>query len=61
MFRPDLMRSRSIEQAITDLAKIGAELNPGEPRAIRIAAMIRDLRAFKVARALKPPGLRPLL
>ena len=51
MFRPDPISSaRSIEQAISDLARRLDKLEQTDPRAIRIAAMIHDLQAFEMAR-----------
>jgi hypothetical protein len=53
-FRPDPKGARSIDEAITDLAGIAGKLLPTEPRAIRIAEMIRSLQEIKAARDATP-------
>jgi hypothetical protein len=49
-FRPDPRGARSIDEAIADLAGIAGKLFPTEPRAIRIAEMIRGLQEIKARR-----------
>ena len=45
-FRPDLNGPRSLEQTIIDLRRLEAELHPDDPRAKKIAEMIRGLCEF---------------
>ena len=49
-FRPDPKGARSIDQAIADLAVIVEKLIPTDPRALRIAEMIRGLQEVKAGR-----------
>jgi hypothetical protein len=59
-FRPDPKGVRSIDEAIADLAGIAARLFPTEPRAIRIAEMIRSLLEIKAEReATQQPQKNP--
>ena len=53
-FRPDPKGARSIDEAIADLAGIAGKLFPTEPRAIRIAEMIRSLQQIKAERDATP-------
>jgi hypothetical protein len=53
-FRPDPKGARSIEEAISDLAGIAGKLIPTEPRAVRIAEMIRGLQEIKAVRDAAP-------
>lgn len=49
---------RSIEQVVADLNKTAAQLSPADPRAAKIAKMIRDLQRFEgenLARSGSPP------
>jgi len=49
---------RSIEQVVIDLNKTVAQLSPADPRAAKIAKMIRDLQSIgdeNSARSGSPP------